>query len=90
MKKTIKYTLLTFIFLIIIVSLFYIFISQYKTEKVEKDDSIIYVSSSTKEVVNLSIMTPEERKTLKVASTTNIRVMRRDSNGVPTDYQIIK
>jgi len=93
MKKTIKYTLLTFLFLIIIVSLFYIFISQYKTEtdKVEKDDSIIYVPTSTPaETYDFSTMTVRERAMLGLSTTLKFQVIRRSATGTPIDYRIIK
>lgn len=91
MKKTIKYTLLTFLFLIIIVSLFYIFISQYKTDKVEKDDSVIYVSTSTPaETYDFSTMTVRERAMLGLSTTLKFQVIRRSATGTPIDYRIIK
>lgn len=90
MKKTTKYLMLTFLFLIIIVALFYIFLSQQKEQEKALNESVIYVPTSTKEIVDPKIMTKEERETLKVDQTLNIEVIRRNASGTPTDYRVIK
>lgn len=91
MKKTKKYLITIFLFLVFLVALFYVFIpKQNKTQKEENKSLIVNVSSSTNKVFDFSVMTPEERKVLRVSSTTNIQVIRRSATGTPTDYRIIK
>ena len=91
MKKTTKYLMLAFLFLVIIAALFYVFLSQQKKQEKVLDDSILYVSTSTpKEIVDPKIMTTEERKALKIIKTLNVEVIRRNASGTPTDYRIIK
>ena len=91
MKKIKKYLILVFLFLIFIVALFYIFLSKPNTiKKEENKNPIINISSSTNPVSGFSVMTLEERKALRISSTTNIQVIRRSATGTPTDYRIIK
>lgn len=93
MKKFNQYFIPIFLYLIFIISLFFILLPQQKLQIEKNANPVIYVTNSTTTAAQKNdpkIMTKEERRALKVSPTLKVEVLRRSATGTPTDYRITK
>jgi hypothetical protein len=88
--------MLALLFVVMVAALFYVLfliknINQVQAGHETIDNSIFYVSTSTKkEIADPKVMTKEERTALKVSSKLKIEVVSRNAAGEIMGYKIIK
>lgn len=92
MKKNIKKLILISLGLVIILVFIFIivFFKKAKPGPLGAPADSTINSSTPNEIVDPTIMTAEERKSLQVDPALDIEVIRRSATGAPTDYRIIR